>query len=208
MSSERLIRWSGLAALVGGVLLIAFDILSAALYPGEQGSEVMLEGSWFGLQIIGLVAIAVLALGLVGMYAYQAEKAGTLGLIAFVAAFFGIFMLFGLLWGEPFLGSMIAKEAPEVLDLEPSGVLAAGVIVSYVLFSLGMLLFGLATLQANLLPRVSAYLLMVGAVLFFILSLLELPFWTVFLGVAFAWMGYALWSGAGMATSSVARAAG
>ena len=32
MSSENLIRWSGLAAVVGGVLLIVSDLLNAALF--------------------------------------------------------------------------------------------------------------------------------------------------------------------------------
>jgi hypothetical protein len=38
MSSSNLIRWSGLAALVGGVLVVVYDVLDAALFPGEQVS--------------------------------------------------------------------------------------------------------------------------------------------------------------------------
>jgi hypothetical protein len=72
-----------------------------------------------------------------------------------------------------------------------------GIILTFVIFTLGWFLFGLASFRANVLPRGAAVLLMVGAVLFFILTLLELPLWSVVLGVAVAWLGYALRSGPG-----------
>jgi hypothetical protein len=197
MSSSNLIRWSGLAALVGGVLVVVYEILDAALFPGGQGSEAMATSSWFIVQILGLVALVLITLGLVGLYARQAEQAGSLGLIAFLVAFSGTLMTFGLLWGEPFLGPMLAKEAPEVLDADPSGTLTAGIILTLVLFALGWLLFGLTSLRAGVLPRGAALLLMVGAVLFFVVSSLELPGSTIVVGAALVWMGYALWSGTG-----------
>jgi hypothetical protein len=48
---------------------------------------------------------------------------------------------------------------------------------------------------------------MVGAVLALVLALLELPFEAVVLGVAAAWMGYALWSHATEEPSLIAEAA-
>jgi hypothetical protein len=156
----------------------------------------MATSSWFLVQILGLVALLLIALGLVALYARQAEQAGTLGLIAFVMDFSGTVMMFGLLWGEPFLGPMLAEEAPEVLNIEPTGTLVAGVMLALVLFALGWLLFGLVSLRAGVLPRGAAALMMVGAVLFFILALLELPLGSLVLDAAVAWMGYALWSGA------------
>jgi hypothetical protein len=109
-------------------------------------------------------------------------------------AFSGTLMAFGLLWGEPFLGPGLAESAPEALEVEPTGVLVAGLLLTFVIFTLGWFLFGLATIRANLLPRAAAVLLMVGAVLFLLLSLLELPLWSIVLSIAIAWLGYALWS--------------
>ena len=103
-------------------------------------------------------------------------------------------MAFGLLWGEPFLGPGLAESAPEALEVEPTGVLVAGLLLTFGIFTLGWFLFGLATIRANLLPRAAAVLLMVGAVLFLLLSLLELPLWSIVLSIAIAWLGYALWS--------------
>lgn len=197
MSSSNLIRWSGLSALVGGALLIVSDVINAVLFPGEPGSQVMLTGPWFIIQILGLVALALITLGLVGMYACQAQQAGTLGLVAFVMTFSGMLMVFGLSWGEPFLGPLVAEQAPGLLSAEPSGGLAVGSILSIVLFALGWLLLGLASLRARTLPRGAAALLIIGALLSFVLTSLNLPLWSVVLGAALIWIGYALWSGAG-----------
>ena len=197
MSSSNLIRWSGLSALVGGALMIVSDVINAVLFPGEQSSQVMLTGSWLTIQILGLVALALITLGLVGMYACQVQQAGTLGLIAFVMTFGGMLMVFGLLWGEPFLGPLVAEQAPGLLSAEPSGALAVGSIFSIVLFAMGWLLFGLASLRAGMLPRGAAALLIVGALLSFVLTLLNLPLFSVVLGAALIWTGYALWSGTG-----------
>jgi hypothetical protein len=63
---------------------------------------------------------------------------------------------------------------------------------------LGGLLFGIATLRAGVLPRWAAGLLAVGAVLPILLSsLVPHPLDRIFavpVGLALAWLGYALWS--------------
>jgi hypothetical protein len=206
MSSSNLIRWSGLAALVGGVLIVISDVLNAVFFPSEPGTEVMLSSTWFIVQILGLVALAFITLGLVGMYTRQTQRAGILGLIAFVMTFSGMLMVFGLLWGEPFLGPLVAEQAPGLLSTEPSGALAVGNILSVVLFALGWFLFGLASLRAGVLPRGAAILMIIGALLSFVLTSLDLPLWSVILGAAVTWMGYALWSGT-REPSLVAKAA-
>jgi hypothetical protein len=195
MSSSNLIRWSGLAALVGGVLIFISDVLNAVLFPSEPGSAIMLTSIWFIVQLLGLLALVFIGLGLVGLYTCQAQRAGILGLISFVITFSGILMVFGLLWGESFLGQLVAEQAPGLLGAEPSGVLAVGSILSIVLFVLGWFLFGLASLRAKVLPRGATFLMILGALLFFVLSSLDLPLWSLVLAAALTWMGYALWSG-------------
>jgi hypothetical protein len=207
MSSSNLFKWSGLAALVGGLLLVVSDVLNAIFFPGEQGGDVMTTGSWLFVQYLVLVALVLITLGLVGLYARQAKQAGTLGLIAFLVAVSGTMMAFGLLWGEPFLGPMLAEEAPSVLAIEPSGVALAGSILALLLFALGWFLFGLTSLRARILSRGAAVLLMAGSVLFLVLALLELPLWSVVLGAAVAWMGYALWSSAAIEPKLISKAA-
>jgi hypothetical protein len=193
MSSRDLVRWSGLAALIGGVLIIFADGLSLILFPGEESAQMMTTSSWFIIQVLSLLGLMFITISLPGMYARQAQEAGTLGLVSFVIAFSGMLMTFGLLWGEPFLGPYLVQAAPDVLVGEPSGVLLIGVVLALALFAAGWLLFGVASLRAKVLPRGAAILLIIGAVLFFVSQFLDLPFWSLLLGAALAWIGYDLW---------------
>lgn len=197
MSSSNLIRWSGLAALVGGVLLAIFDVLEFVFIGGQPESVAAAAGAVIIVRVLFIAAIMLIILGLVGLYAYQAQQAGTLGLIAFLVAFIGSVMASGVQWSAAFIGPWLAEAAPELLDTEPSGMLATGFVLSFVLLALGWLLFGFASLQARVLPRGAAILLVVGAVLSFVILLLEFPGASVVFGAALAWMGYALWSAAG-----------
>ncbi len=197
MSSSNLIRWSGLATVVGAVLLIVLDLAEFIIIGGQPESAVAANSALVIVRVTYLMAITLMSLGLLGLYAIQTEQAGTLGLIAFLVTVIGIVMTAGAQWGAAFLGPWLAGEAPEILDTEPSAFFMAGLVVSFLLFALGWLLFGLASLRARVLPRGSSILLMVGAVLFFAMLFLELPGSTVVFGVALTWMGYALWAGAG-----------
>ena len=62
---------------------------------------------------------------------------------------------------------------------------------------LGGLLFGIATLRAGILPRWAAGLMAAGALAPFVLAQLPHPLDRTFavpVGIALAWLGYALWS--------------
>lgn len=196
MSSSNLIRWGGLAALVGGVLLVVLNILELVLFGGQADSAAVASGAWVVVEVAYILTGVLLILGLMGLYAHQAQQAGTLGLIAFVVAVAGTVMLAGADWSAAFLGPAVAESAPEIVDADPSGITLAGFILTMLLAALGWLLFGLASLQAGVLPRGAAVLLAIGAVLTFVLIFAELPLEVVVLGAAVAWMGYALWSGA------------
>ena len=201
MLSSNLIRWSGLAALVGGVLFIIADVTEFFLFGDQPDSVAAATNSWVILDMFFLVTIVLIFLGLVGLYAHQAEQAGILGLVAFVVALSGTAMLFGFVWGAAFILPEMAAAAPEFvdpafLDADPSGALIVGVLLTFVLFALGWLLFGLTSLRARVLPRGAAVLLMIGAVSFVVIFMLDFPGATVVFSAALAWMGYALWSGA------------
>jgi hypothetical protein len=197
MSSSNLILWSGLAALVGGVLWIVLEVAFLIVIGDQPDSIAATTSAWVILLVLALVGNMLIFLGLVGLYARQVAETGVLGLIAFLAAFFGTALFVGANWTLTFAAPSLAQAAPEVLYADPSGVLGTGFILTFVLFALGWLLFGLASLRAGVLPRGATVLLVVGAVLIFVLSFLELPFSAVVLGIALAWMGYAVWAGAG-----------
>jgi hypothetical protein len=77
------------------------------------------------------------------------------------------------------------------------GVLAALWGLSDALFALGGLVFGIATFRARILPRWAGGLLVVGTALAPVAALLPLehqPKVALPVGLALAWLGYALWS--------------
>ncbi len=207
MSSSNLMRWSGLAASVGGALFVVLDVAEFLLLGNQSYSEAAATGAWILVEGSFFLALVLIGLGLVGLYLRQARQAGALGLIGFVVAFLGGMMAAGSTWSETFFGAWLAQAAPELLDADPAGAVIAGVLMSYLLFALGWLLFGLASLRAGVLARGASILLMVGALWFVAGGLGELPFAGVLYGAAMAWMGFALWSDTADEPSLIAEAA-
>lgn len=198
MSSTNLIRWSGLAALIGGVLLAILSALESVLFGSQPDSAAVASSAWIMVEVAWIVAEILIILGLIGLYARQVGQAGSLGLVAFLVALAGTVMMSGIDWSAAFLSSHLVETAPPgVLDAEPTGIFLVGLLLSLVLFTLGWLLFGLASLQARVLSRGAAVLLMVGAVLFLAMGFLEIGFEAVVFGVGVAWSGYGLRSAAG-----------
>lgn len=193
--SSNLIRWGGLAAMLAGVLLIAADLLSLTISPKFPSVESLTSGPYAVQSVLKLVAAALLLLGLFMLYARQAKAAGTLGLAGFLVAFAGTALMVGAFWATAFFAPTLAAGAPEYFDAEgPTGRLADAFVVSWALFILGWILFGVATLRARVYPRSAAVLLIVGAVpAFGTLMVVGLPTGILF-SVAVAWLGYALWS--------------
>lgn len=194
MSYSKLMRWSGLAALLGGALFVVLDILESILFGNQPYSEAAASGTWVIVQAAYILVFMLVGLGLIGLYIFHAQQAGPLGLVAFLLAFIGGMLATGAAWSEAFWSAWLAGSAPEILSTDPSGVLLAGAVLTIVVFTLGWLLFGIASLRGGFLPRGSAALLIIGILLYLVGSLLELPFAGVIFGAAVGWMGYALWS--------------
>jgi hypothetical protein len=187
MSSSNLIRWSGLAALVGGVLFVVAELLGLPTLNVETFSETATTASYAIQHLVYLLGVALVLLGLPGLYVRQSEATGALGLIGFLVAFLGTVLVAGFIWASAFIAPALASEAPEFLDAGPP----PGLIPTFVIFAVGWLLFGIATLRGHIYPRWAAILLIVGAVV----TILPIPFTTVVFAVAVAWLGFALFTG-------------
>lgn len=200
MNSANLIRWSGLAALLGGALLLVSDLLN--LMPTSASfSETAATTSYAvesGLRLLGGMLVL---LGLVGLYARQSDASGVPGLIGFLAAFAGTSLLLGAFWANTFVVPSLATEAPEFLDTQTTGALWLGFTSSFALVALGWVLFGASTLRARVYPRAASVLLMVGAALTFT----PLPASGMVFDVAVAWLGFVLLSGKQLPTSQAER---
>jgi hypothetical protein len=202
-TASNLIRWTGLAAVVAGIIFAGIQ----PIHPPDVLASVT-TGAWVIITPVKTAMCLLFLLGLAGLYARQVNQAGWLGLAGF--------LLFGLSWAlnlafifaEAFILPLLATTAPRYVagflgifngqgsevDL---GALPALYGLTGILYMLGGLLFGIATLRAGILPRWPAGLLAVTAAVTPAAALLphELQrFAGMPVGIALAWLGYALWS--------------
>ena len=93
-ASNLRLRWSWLAALVGGMLHALGDLLNLT-HLGAPFAESIGSNHFFVQQTVYLLSAALLLLGLVGLYAIQSETTGRLGMVSFLLAFLGTVLFAG-----------------------------------------------------------------------------------------------------------------
>ncbi len=211
MESSRFIRWGGLAAVLGEILLLVVTPLAGAAYyaTGADGGApppfVSAMRSWLhpmltwgSPDIVYLTYGKVFApiagtflLGLLALHAHQARRAGRLERWGFrvlvVGLALGSLSAFVEYWVGPALGSATVTDMAFML-LSLPGML---------LMLLGSPLFGLGTLRAHVVPRLGAWLLILGLLPFgIVLNLVLGHFSSMLLLFGLGWMiiGYHLWS--------------
>jgi hypothetical protein len=187
MSSSNLIRWGGLAAMASAICAVLSFVLYTVIVGDDRLSEAATSGVFFLPSGAQLLAMVLLLVGLVALFARQAETFGTLGLTGFLLALVGTTAAAGALWSQVFVVPRLAEAAPGVVD-QAGGSVLAGFLLSFLLFGVGWILFGVATLRTRAFPRWAVILLIAGAVI----SILPLPSRALILEVAVAWLGFTL----------------
>jgi hypothetical protein len=203
LTASKLIRWAGLAAMAAGIIFAGIQ----PIHPPDVLSSVT-TGEWVIITILKTVMCLLFVLGIAGLYARQAKKAGWLGLAGFLLFSLNWVLLLPYGFAEAFILPLLATEAPTFVESflgifngSPGemnlGALATIWKVSGLMYMLGGLLFGIATLRAGVLPRWPAGLLAVAAALTPTAALLPHAiqrFAAIPVALALAWLGYALWS--------------
>ena len=175
-----------IAVLAGGLLAL----VSVGLYFVTDRSDLiamMTNPVFLVFSAAYAVTFPLLLIALVAVYWRQAGQAGLFGAIAFCTAAVGTMGLGGDMWFEGFAMPWLTQVAPEVIGVPSSGsLLRTAWLVSVALFSLGWILFGVASLRARVLPRVLSAAVAVGGLLGFQAAM---PPWGVALGLAVATVG-------------------
>jgi hypothetical protein len=200
MSESNLVRWGGLATLASALLAILSFVLYLVVVGGSRISEAATSTAFFLPSGAQLLAMVLLLVGLVALFARQAEVFGALGLAGFLLALIGTTMAAGALWSQVFVVPHLAQAAPEVADRGAGSVLA-GYLLSFLLFGVGWLVFGVAMLRTRAFPRWAVILLIVGAVI----SILPLPSRALILEIAAGCLGFALLTEGGAPAAQPAR---
>lgn len=135
-------------------------------------------------------AFSGLAIAAFAAYDKQAREAGTFGLVALCAAIIGTVNLGANMWFEGFAVPWLADVVPQVLTAEKTLFWQVGYYSSYLLFAIGWVLFGLASLRARVFPRLISLAIVAGGLIGFLaarppygvalgLALLSLGIWMV-----------------------------
>jgi hypothetical protein len=202
-STSKVIRLAGLSAVLAGVSYVLVGIF----HPPNALSAVT-SARWADVHVVACAMSFFGLLGMAGLYARQAEKVGWLGLAGFILFSLWLVIIMGFSFVEAFVLPRVATTDPAFVrgwlgmftgdaskvDL---GALPTLWTLTGPLYMLGGLLFGIATLRAGILPRWSGALLAAGTLLSPVAGLLpnaSQPKIAVPVGIALAWMGYALWS--------------
>jgi hypothetical protein len=202
---SKLIRWAGVSAMVAGICYVVVGLF----HPPNILSSVTTT-QWAIVHVLASAMCFFGILGMAGLYARQAEKSDWLGLAGFVLFSLWFAFILGFSFVEILILPLLATAAPTFVEgflgifTEGSasqvslGALPAVWALTGPLYILGGLLFGIATFRAGILPRWAGGLLAVGAtlgpVVAALLPLEHQPKVAVPVGIALAWLGYALWS--------------
>lgn len=188
-----------MAAMVAGALLLVAELLELIpAFDEYPFSELALTGLFTLQNTLYLIGLILLSVGLVGLYDYQWRAAGSLGLAGFLVAFVGTVFFTGFLWANIFVAPALAVGAPEFLD---TGGRFPGFRLSLLIYAVGWLLFGLASLKARVYPRAPVTALTVGAAL----DLFGAPLSGLVIDAAFVWLGFALLSARGAPVEQTSR---
>jgi hypothetical protein len=173
--------------------------LLALPFESFAGLEAPLHPLFVPGQVFHILGAILAVFGYFGLYMKQKDSAGILGGLGFVIASVG--MMFFL--ADAMIGIVIfpaiAVHAPELTSA--TGPLFTGRVLGfYIMFAatnmVGIVLLGIATLRANVLPRVAAILFLLGGILFNLppMPALHLILVTggVLWGVGAAWLGRSL----------------
>jgi hypothetical protein len=203
MTAEKLVRASGVAAIISAVTTFAFFALHP--FSGEPPSAATVLGSnYVFVHMIGMVGIVFLLPALTALYLVQAKPTGMLGLIGFFLALAGAAMIMGFLWADGLYSPLLATRAPLLLDQGATqyytGAVYAGAAVAAVVFDAGWIAFAIATVRAKVLPAWAIVAATIGAVLTLLPPppLSSIPWGVFILGAALVlagqgWLGWFLW---------------
>ncbi|CAN7761830.1 hypothetical protein LJR153_007095 [Paenibacillus sp. LjRoot153] len=201
IKTSSLIRWAGLLVMVAGII---YAVAIGMFHQANILSSVTTT-QWVIVHALATAMCFFFVLGITGLYARQVKEAGWLGLAGYLLYCLSWMLTALFTFAEVTILPLLATEAPTLAEgfigsftgETNLGVLANVWSLTGSLYILGGLLFGIATFRAGIMPRLAAVLLAVGSVLSPVASLLppeHEPKVAIPVGIALAWLGYALWS--------------
>lgn len=155
-----LARWGGAAVILGGVLWMVLVPLITLTYPGRAGwgrTDTLLGLAWEDYNRMLPVVLLLLLVGLAELRGRYAARSGRLGKVGLILALIGLaLMLVGNVVEFWVAGGI--RERMTTIDL----IGWIGYSLGYLLLAVGLVLLGVATLRAQVLPRWNGVPLLIG----------------------------------------------
>ena len=203
ITTPTLLRLAGLSALLAGICYVFVGVF----HPSNVASSVTTT-RWEVVHVIACAMCFFALLGMAGLYARQAKKVGWLGLIGYVLFSLWFVIIMGFTFVEAFILPRLATTDPKFVVawmgmlVGPASHVYLGALpglwtLTAPIYILGGVLFGIATFRAGILPRWAGALLALGTALAPLAAALpngSQPKIAIPVGLALAWLGYALWS--------------
>lgn len=162
-SDPALSAHAGPIALAAGVAFAVLDLGRSPLIgnPLAMATDPLL----MAVNAAYFFAFVGLMIALIAVHGRLAVGMGRFGLVAFLAAVLGVMIQGGNMWFDGFAAPWLAEVLPQAFTVRKTPILQIGGLSSYVLFALGWVLYGLATLRAKAVPVALSVALVVGGVL-------------------------------------------
>lgn len=202
ITTDGLIRATGPLAIMAGLIFAGIQ----PIHPPDFVASVTTL-PWALVITLKFLMCLFFLIGTAGLYARQMHKAGWLGLVAFVLFSASWWLQTGYVFVELFVLPPLAAVSPAFVDSvlgivnQHPGTLDIGALgpvygLVGLLYLVGGILLGVATLRAGVLPRVPSVLLVAAALATPAAALLPHDlqrYAAVPMGIAFIWLGLALW---------------
>ena len=202
-TTSNLIRLAGLSALLGGACYVFVGLFHPPNVPASVSST-----RWAIVHVVACAMCFFTLLGLTGIYARQVKRAGWLGLAGYLLLSLWFTLIMGFSFVEAFILPRLTTSQPAFVAawfgmlVGPATKFDLGALptiwtLTAPLYMLGGLLFGITIYRLAVLPRLAGVLLAVGTLMAPTAALLPnamQPKIAIPVGVALAWLGYALWS--------------
>lgn len=203
-TASNLIRSAGIAAMAAGIIFAGIQpIHPPDFLPSVTTTE------WAIFMNLKSIMCLLFLLGLTGLYVRQVPKAGWVGLAGYLLFSLSWAVNLAFIFAEGYILPVLATAAPGYVEsflgifnghpgaMNVGALPAINGLSGFLGYMLGGLLFGVATFRAGILPRGAAGLLAATAVLTPTAALLPHELQRLAgmpMGLAVAWLGYALWS--------------
>lgn len=189
MLESPLNRHAGKIAVIAGGLFALIHVVQFFVADRSDLAAMVTDPVFMVVSAAYFVAFPLLLIALVALYWRQAGQAGLFGAVAFCTALVGTVALAGDMWFDAFAVPWLVQVAPAVVSADRTGsLLLTGWLVSVVVFSLGWIMFGLASFRSRIFPRALSLAVAIGGLVGF--KAASAP-WGVALGLAVAALG--LW---------------